>query len=169
MVCRAHKSVPPKWHLDRFSHFCTANGRESLYYTKGRPFSPQNCPFAWGYWPPSNTWFLGPLKSTYQMTSRSVQSFLQGSRSWQTHHAIPSVTTGHIYAVLWCGPIINLIVHLWRLSFVSHLRTVVLSLGSMQIQFIQKNLTKLFPIQRLSISKNSPQPYEQVILLTQIN
>ena len=94
------------------------------------------------YWPPSNTWFLGPLKSTYQMTSRSVQSFLHGSRSWQTDqhtdHAIPSVTTGRVYAVLWCGPIINIIVHLWSLSFVSHLRTVVLSSVSMQIQFNQK-------------------------------
>ena len=28
--------------------FCTANGRESLYFTMGRPFSPQNCPLRTG-------------------------------------------------------------------------------------------------------------------------
>jgi len=29
--------------------------------TMGHPFTPQNCPFAWGSRPPSNTtWFLGP-------------------------------------------------------------------------------------------------------------
>ena len=51
--------------------------------------------------PPSNTCFLGPLESTTQTASRSVQPFLQGSRSWQTDwqtdHATPSVTTGRIY------------------------------------------------------------------------
>jgi len=44
---------------------------------------------------------LGPLVSTTQTTSRSVQPFLQGSRSWQTEqpsaHATPSVTIGRIY------------------------------------------------------------------------
>jgi len=28
--------------------FCTVHGRQSLYCTMGRPFSPQNCPVAWG-------------------------------------------------------------------------------------------------------------------------
>ena len=55
-----HPSPLPKRHLDRFSRFCTAGGRESLYFTIGRPFHPQNYPFAWGIWTPSNTWFIGP-------------------------------------------------------------------------------------------------------------
>ena len=38
----------PRLHLDRFSRrFCTAHGRQSIYFTIGRPFFPQNCPFAW--------------------------------------------------------------------------------------------------------------------------
>jgi len=30
----------PRRHLDRFSHFCTAHRRVSLYFTMGRPFPP---------------------------------------------------------------------------------------------------------------------------------
>ena len=30
------------------STFCTAFRRVSLYFTMGRPFPPQNCPFPWG-------------------------------------------------------------------------------------------------------------------------
>jgi len=33
--------------IDRFSRFCTAHGRKSLYYTMGDPFT-QNCPFSSG-------------------------------------------------------------------------------------------------------------------------
>jgi len=28
----------------------------------GRPFSLQNCPFSWGIWTPSNTWFFEPTR-----------------------------------------------------------------------------------------------------------
>ena len=34
------------------------DGRSFLCFTVDRPF-PQNCPFPWGIWTPSNTWFLG--------------------------------------------------------------------------------------------------------------
>jgi len=37
--CWAQPSPNTKWHLDRFSRFCTAHGRETLYFTIGRPFS----------------------------------------------------------------------------------------------------------------------------------
>jgi len=59
----AHPSPQPKWQINRFSCFCTAHGRKSLYFTMGDPF-PKNCPFPWGgeYEPPSNTWFSGPIK-----------------------------------------------------------------------------------------------------------
>jgi len=44
--------------------------------------------------------FLGPTDSIPRTASRSVQPFLQGSRSWQTDgptdHATPSVTIGRI-------------------------------------------------------------------------
>jgi len=49
----AHPSPQPKQQIDPFSHFCTANGRKSLCFTMGDPF-PQNCPFSWGIWTPSN-------------------------------------------------------------------------------------------------------------------
>ena len=48
-------------HLDQFSCFCTANGRVSLYFIMGRYFFPKSL-FPWGSAPPSNTWFLGPIK-----------------------------------------------------------------------------------------------------------
>jgi len=50
----------PKRHLDRFSRFCTAHGRESLYFTTGRPFSPLKLPLSTGgSKPPANTRLLG--------------------------------------------------------------------------------------------------------------
>ena len=53
--------------------------------TTGCPFSPQNCPFPWAIWTPNLIHgFLGPSKSSTQIASRSVQSFLQGSQVWQT-------------------------------------------------------------------------------------
>jgi len=110
------QSPPPKRQLDRFSRFCTAHCRQSPYFTTGRPFLPQNCPSHGG----SGTHLihsnLGPPESTTQTaSSKSVQPFLQGSRSWQTEtdrptdrhtdgHATPSVTIGRIYMCsLWCG------------------------------------------------------------------
>ena len=44
------------------SSCCTAHGRKSLYFTMIRPFPPQNCPFPWGIWTPSNTWFPRPTE-----------------------------------------------------------------------------------------------------------
>jgi len=35
--------------------------------------------------PPSNMWFLGPIRAHNQTASRSVQPFLQGSLVWQTN------------------------------------------------------------------------------------
>jgi len=44
--------------------FCTAHHRVSLcpYILQWAAPSPQNCPFPWGIWIPSNTWFLGPTQ-----------------------------------------------------------------------------------------------------------
>ena len=64
----SHLSPHPKWHLDRFSRFCIAHGKESLYFTMGRHFPLKNCSFTWeNLDPPSNTWFLGPPHSAFQM------------------------------------------------------------------------------------------------------
>jgi len=40
-------SPQPKRQIDRFSRFCTAHGRKSLYFTMGAPF-PKKFPFTWG-------------------------------------------------------------------------------------------------------------------------
>jgi len=85
-----YQSLHPKWHLDRFSHFCTAHGRESLYFRMAAPSALKIAPLQymevkeeaqdregwrakcqkptgnsrrlerWGISTPSNTWFLGP-------------------------------------------------------------------------------------------------------------
>jgi len=55
----------------------TEHGRVSLYFTMGRPLSPQNCPFARGDLDPPNAWFLVP-ESKIQTASRSVQPFFAG-------------------------------------------------------------------------------------------
>jgi len=108
MLPWTHPSWHRKRHLNRFSRFCTAHGKMSLYFTMGRPFSPENCPFTWRDMNPHLTHgSFGPPESTTQTASRAVQPFLQGSRSWQTDrqtdHATPSVTIGRIYVVLWCS------------------------------------------------------------------
>jgi len=51
---RRHPNPNPKRHLDRFYHFRTAHGIESLYFTTGRP-SPSH---GW-IW---TSWFLGPTR-----------------------------------------------------------------------------------------------------------
>ena len=80
----ASAPVPqPKRHLDRFSRL----RRVPLYFTMGRPFFPQNCPFPVSIWIPfpSNTWFAGSTPvSAIQTASGSVQPFLQDSLVWQT-------------------------------------------------------------------------------------
>jgi len=73
------------------------------------PFAFKIAPSCMGIWTPSNTCFLGSTQVHIQnsKTARSIQSFLQGSWSWQTdrqtNHSTPSVATGRIYTVLWCG------------------------------------------------------------------
>ena len=63
----AHPSPQPKQQIDRFSHFCTAHSRRSLYFTtyliRGS---------------------LNPHESSTQTACRSLQPFLQGSLVWQT-------------------------------------------------------------------------------------
>jgi len=47
----AHSSPQPKRQIDRFSRFCTAHSRKSVYFTIGALF-PKNCPYPWGFWTP---------------------------------------------------------------------------------------------------------------------
>ena len=56
-------SPNPKRHLDRLSPFCTAHGRESIYFTIGRPFPLKIATFHGVSEPPCNTWFLGSIQA----------------------------------------------------------------------------------------------------------
>ena len=67
VLTSVHSSLQPKRQIDRFSHFCTAHGR-MLSGIPWNVLSPNNCPFAWGIWAPSNTASLGPAESITQTT-----------------------------------------------------------------------------------------------------
>ena len=71
-------SPQPKWHLDRFSRFCTAHVRV-LSGMSGIPFPLKIVPSLGGSGPPSNTWILDPEDSASHMASWLVQPFLH---SW---------------------------------------------------------------------------------------
>jgi len=88
--------------------FCTDDRRVSLYFTMGRPmgrpFSPQNRPFPWGIWTPSNTWFLGPTRvpnlngiSIGAAVFAGLTSVSDRRTDRLTDHATRSVTIGRIY------------------------------------------------------------------------
>jgi len=70
--------------LDRFSRFCKAHSRLSYTLQWAAPYPVKIFPSHVGCGPPSNIWFPGPLESSTQTASRSVQPFLQGSLLWQT-------------------------------------------------------------------------------------
>jgi len=101
MVHLAHVSPNPKRHLDRFSRFCTAQCRASLYFTMGRPFPLKIAPsHGFGPWTPSNTWFLGPTRFLNQngiSIGSAVFTGLTTVRGRPTDHATRSVTKGRIY------------------------------------------------------------------------
>ena len=61
MIPWAHPCPQPKRHLHRFSHFCSAHDRASLYFRMGHPV-PSKLLFPIGMWTPSNTWFLQPTQ-----------------------------------------------------------------------------------------------------------
>ena len=92
MLPLTHPSPRPKGHLNRFSHFSTAHGRVSLYFTIGCP-PPQNCPIRMEV--------LDLHQRHGSLDHRSSQPkrrFNRFSRDRPTDHATPSVTIGLIYA-----------------------------------------------------------------------
>jgi len=61
------------------------------YTLQGAAPSPHTVP-SHGGWTPASTWFPGPLESTTQKATRSVQPFLQGSRSWRINRPTDYIT-----------------------------------------------------------------------------
>jgi len=81
MVSWAHPSLHPKWHVDRFSRFCTAHRKVSHYFTMCRYVPLPKCPFLLGYRVLHLTHGTDGLpKSSSQTAFRSVQPFLYGSQ-----------------------------------------------------------------------------------------
>jgi len=71
----AHLSPRPKLQIDRFSHFCTAHGRKSLYFSVA-PFPPK-LPLHIGVLNPHLIYdSLGPSEPTTETASGLVQPFL---------------------------------------------------------------------------------------------
>jgi len=87
MVPWTHLSTNPKWHINWFSHFCTTQGRESLYFTTDRPFPLKIAPSHEGSEPHLICGSLGPPESSIQMASQSVHLFLYSPR-----HSVPLPT-----------------------------------------------------------------------------
>ena len=52
---------PSKWHLDRFSHFCTAYCRVPILHN-GLPLPLSKLPLRMGIWTPSNIRLPGPTR-----------------------------------------------------------------------------------------------------------
>jgi len=93
--------------------FCTARGRESLYmyFSMGRPFSPQNCPFAWGSGPPYNN--VVPWAHQTPHPKRHIDRF---SRFCRAHDSNRQTDRPFIYVVLRCGVIIIITIGIVRVQ-----------------------------------------------------
>jgi len=74
MLSSSHRSLQPKRQIDRFSRFCTAHGRKSLYFTMGDPF-PKFAPSHGVSGPHLTHDSFGHYGPTIQTASRSVQPF----------------------------------------------------------------------------------------------
>jgi len=60
----------------------------------GTPLPPQNCPFPWGIWTPSNTWLPGPTQSSIRFSRLCRECDRPTDRP--TDHATWSVTVDRI-------------------------------------------------------------------------
>jgi len=100
MIPWAHRSPQPKRHLDRFSRFCTAHRRVSLYFAIGLLFPLKIVPSHGGSGTPSNTWFPGPTRVRNPngiSIGSAVFAGLTSVTDRPTDHATRSITIGRIY------------------------------------------------------------------------
>jgi len=77
-----------------------------MFYTSQRDALPlQNCPFPWGIWTPTNTWFPGPtqiINPNCISIGSAIFAGLTSVTDRPTDHNTLSVTIGHIYVcTLW--------------------------------------------------------------------
>jgi len=89
-----HPSQQPKQHLDCFSRFLHSSPDSVPILTMGRLYPPK-CPFPWGIWTPSNSWFHGSTRPKLHLDRLS--HFCRAHKcdrttDRQTDHATRSVT-----------------------------------------------------------------------------
>jgi len=97
MVAWVRATQSPKWHLDRFSCFCTAQAGMSLYFTIGRPYTPKIASFhgdadmvPWAR--PS----AQPKRHLDRFSRFCRAHYCERPRDKPIDHATRSITTGHI-------------------------------------------------------------------------
>jgi len=97
-------SEPSMQMASQLVHSFLHSSSQSVTLYNGPPFPPNNCPFPWGIWTPSNTWFLVPtqvLNPNVILISWAVFAGLTAVTDRPierpTDHVILSVTIGRIY------------------------------------------------------------------------
>jgi len=81
----AHVSQLPKRHDDRFSHYCVHHNKGSRCFSVER-ITPKMAPSPIEIRPHLIHGSLGQYNSVPQMTSRSIQPFLQVPRTWPIYN-----------------------------------------------------------------------------------
>jgi len=101
MLPWAHPSPHPTQHLEWFGCFCTAHGREFLYFTMGRAFPLDITPLNGG---PESPWFLGPTQvhnpngiSIGSAIFAGLTTVIDQQTDRQSNHSTLSVTLGCTY------------------------------------------------------------------------
>ena len=90
------QSPHPKQHFDWFSHFCTAHGRKSLYFTMGHPLSPEKLPLCKRRSRPHL--IHASLSPTTKWHIDRLSHFCWAHNCDRpTDHTTPPVTISHIY------------------------------------------------------------------------
>ena len=94
----AHLNSQPKRHLDRFSRFCTTHDTMSSGMS-GQALPHQNCPFPWGMWTPSNTWFVA-LNRVHNPNGISIGSAVSAGLVTMTDRPRYSVCNSRLHLLL---------------------------------------------------------------------
>jgi len=96
MLPLAQTTQQPRQHFDRFSSFCIAHSRKSLYFTMRRPFPLKIAASHGASGPHLIHGYLGPPESTTRFwRCQSHDCDRQTDR--RTDHPNPSVTIGRVY------------------------------------------------------------------------
>jgi len=115
MVLWAYPSPQPKQYLKRFSHFCRADGKASLYFTMGYSSPLKIAPSHWGSGPTLPNTKLWTAKSLFINTQKNnphnlhwlpntnshcitykLVAYLEKTSESATHY-LPELTAGYLH------------------------------------------------------------------------